>query len=100
MGYFTSSALAQSQSRQVNLDATWEDATWTFQWSNSSDSTRWATLYGSADEGTTWFQLGTADSGVNNGSPQFFANKPVNALKVSVLTAATGNTITSEVTGA
>lgn len=99
MSYFTSPALAQGDSWDINLDETWVDATWTFQWSIPGDSSRSATLYGSTDEGVTWFALGTADSGVYDGSPQFFVGKAANAIKVTVATAEDGNTITSQVTG-
>ena len=76
---------------------TFVNTTWTFEWSDPTDSSATAMLYGSTDGGSTWFVLGSVVSG--SPSPQFFTGKPINQVKVMVLAAASGNTLTSQIAG-
>ncbi len=98
MSFFVSPALAQGQQWSTSLDATWRDYTLHRTWSNPSDTTAVALLWGSVDEGQTWFDLYEID---NTGGPgvSVITTQPVNALKVPVTTAASGNTLAARLTG-
>lgn len=99
MSYFKSPALSQGQSWTESLDETWNDTTIDFTWSNPSDSTLAAEYYGSADEGGTWFVVLGLSYPSGATGPVYVTNKPINAIKVEVTTAVSGNTLTSRVTG-
>lgn len=99
MTYFSTPALTQGESWSANLDTTWTDTTISYVFSGWDGSGVNVTVNGSTDEGATWFQLTTL-SAASSVTPVFLTGKPVNAIKVSVVTLGTGFTLTASVTGA
>jgi hypothetical protein len=99
MTYFATGALVQGQSEIFNLDDTWSIASFSYTWSNGADSTRQADIYGSVDEGQTWFEIVSVSSGQPGSSVVSYNSNCVNAVKVQNTTATTGNTLTVRFTG-
>lgn len=99
MAYFTAIALNQGQSDSFNLDATWLNVSFDYVWSNGTDSTRQANIYGSVDEGDTWFSVLSISSSDLAASVVSVNTYCVNAIKVQNTAAATGNTLTVRFTG-
>jgi hypothetical protein len=97
--YFVTSALTQGQSETFNIDETWSVSTFDYVWSNGTDSTRQADIFGSVDEGQHWFEIVSISSSALAASQQSFNADCVNAIKVQNTTAATGNTLTVRFTG-
>jgi hypothetical protein len=80
--------------------ATWATFTASYACSAPSDPAANAWLQGSADGGTTWFELTPRQSALPAGSAgaRFYTGQPVNALQAFV-TCSPGNTVTVTVTG-
>jgi hypothetical protein len=97
MTYFQTGTLAESDSFETPLDGLWTIALITGGWSNPEDETAAASVYFSADEGATWYLV----SSPNSGWPGYLvlSNLPTNAVKVTVTTAAEGNTLSFSLTG-
>jgi hypothetical protein len=97
--YFATNSLSQGQSESFNLDETWLVASFDYTWSNGTDSTRQADIFGSVDEGQTWFEIVSISSSALAANVVSYTSNCVNAVKVQNTTAAAGNTLTVRFTG-
>lgn len=103
MTYFANKQVSESATDwQAAIDDTWVDTTFTWVVSNVSTSGASITVNGSADEGSTWFNLGAvAFSNTSNLSgTSFLLNKPTNAIQVHLgINVPDTATVTFSVTG-
>lgn len=101
--YFANEQVTQSSTGwQAPIDDTWVDTTFTWVMSGVSTSGASVSIYGSADEGSTWFSLGSFffSNTSNLSGVSFLLNKPTNALKVTLnISTPDTATMTFSVTG-